>query len=110
MAHLASPSVDYGQMIAEMYTFWIYKQIPAGLWMVEGLVEGYGKISEEFAFRTAIQVGCHIVGVIPMVGWGDEEETKKAVAVGRDIIVNAWKKDRAWFEKSDLASLFKQVC
>jgi hypothetical protein len=41
--------------------------------------------------------------------WGTSEQNKEVVAVGRDIIVNAWKKDRTWFEKGDLACLFRRV-
>ncbi|KAJ4269839.1 hypothetical protein NW762_001508 [Fusarium torreyae] len=102
------PSVDFGEMIAEMYALWLYKSITAGLWMMEGFVEGYGKISEDFAFRTAIQTGTHLLCVTTDgAKWGTPEQLEKVVGVGRDIIVHAWKKDRAWFEKGDLTCLFK---
>ncbi|KAH7172956.1 hypothetical protein DER46DRAFT_657627 [Fusarium sp. MPI-SDFR-AT-0072] len=44
------PSVDFGQMIAEMYALWLYKSIDSRLWMMEGFIKGYGDTSEEFAF------------------------------------------------------------
>ncbi|KAJ3460940.1 hypothetical protein MRS44_011807 [Fusarium solani] len=57
---LGFPSVDFGQMIAEMYALWLYKSITAGLWMMGGFIEAYGNASQDFAFRTAIQTadGC----------------------------------------------------
>lgn len=109
MAHIGVPNVDFGQIIAEMYTIWLYKSIPAGLWLMEGLVDAYGEVTEEFAFRTAIQVGAHLVCVTSIVGWGPPEQIEKAVAIGKDIIVLAWKKDRSWFEKGELACIFRQV-
>ena len=93
-------------MIAEMYTMWLYKKITASLRMMEEFIDAYGDISEAFAFRTAIQVGAHLTTVIHTMDWGTPEQNEKVITVGRDIIVNAWKKDRTWFEKGDLASLF----
>lgn len=109
MAHLGVPNVDFGQMIAEMYTTWLFKSIPSGLWMMESLVYAYGEVTEEFAFRTAIQVGTHLVCVISTLGWGPPEQVEKAIVIGRDIIVHAWNKDRSWFEKGELACIFSQV-
>ncbi|KAI1036556.1 hypothetical protein LB503_003382 [Fusarium chuoi] len=107
MTQLGLPSVDFGQMIAEMYALWLYKSIDAGLWMMEGFIEGYGDISEDFAFRTAIHVGTHLVCVTTdFPAWG-RENYERVVKVGRGIIVHAWKKDREWFEKGDLACLFR---
>ena len=107
MTQLGLPSVDFGEMITEMYALWLYKSIDAGLWMMEGFIEGYGHISEEFAFRTAIHVGTHLVCVTTdFPAWG-RENYERVVAAGKDIIVHAWKKDREWFEEGDLACLFR---
>jgi hypothetical protein len=38
--------------------------------------------------------------------WG-RENYERVVAVGKDIIVHAWKKDREWFQEGDLAGLFR---
>ncbi|EWZ45930.1 kinase-like domain-containing protein [Fusarium oxysporum Fo47] len=107
MTQLGLPSVDFGEMIAEMYALWLYKSIDAGLWMMEGFIEGYGHISEEIAFQTAIHVGTHLVCVTTdFPAWG-RENYERVVAVGKDIIVHAWKKDREWFQEGDLACLFR---
>ncbi|KAF5642236.1 phosphotransferase enzyme family [Fusarium tjaetaba] len=107
MTQLGLPSVDVGQMIAEMYALSLYKSVDAGLWMMGGFIEGYGDISEDFAFRTAIHVGTHLVCVTTdFPAWGHENYAR-VVEVGRDIIVHAWEKDRDWFQKGDLACLFQ---
>ncbi|CZR48705.1 uncharacterized protein FPRO_03974 [Fusarium proliferatum ET1] len=107
MTQLGLTIVDSGQMIAEMYALWLYKSADAGLWMMKGFIEGYGDISEDFAFRTAIHVGTHLVCVTTdFPAWG-RENFEGVVKVGRDIIVHAWKKDREWFETGVLVSLFR---
>lgn len=107
MAQLGVPSLDLGQMIAELYELRLFKSIDAGLWIIQGLVEAYGISDEDFAFRTAIQVGAHLVCFGTTVqGWGTPEQVESVVRTGRDLIVNAWKKERAWFESGDLACLF----
>lgn len=104
---LGHPCVDFGQMIAEMYALWLYKSMTAGLWMMKGFVKGYGPRSEEFAFRTAIQTGAHLLCITTTFpGWGTQKQVEFVAGIGRDIIVHAWQKDRSWFEGGDLACLF----
>ncbi|KAM6529463.1 hypothetical protein FALCPG4_007599 [Fusarium falciforme] len=106
---LGLPSIDFGQMIAEMYALWLYKSINAGLWMMEGFIEAYGNVSQDVAFRTAIQTGAHLLCTTTMFpGWGTPEQVKEVTRVGRDIVVHAWKKEAAWFERGDLACLFRR--
>lgn len=109
MVHLNDPSVDLGLMLAELYFFSLFKSIPAGLWMLEAMVDAYGPVTEDFAYRTAIQIGAHLVCVITDLNRVPPEQLEKAAAVGKEIIVHAWKKDRAWFEGGELACLFRQV-
>lgn len=105
---LALPSTDVGQMIGEMYALWRYKSITAGLWMMEGFVAAYGDISEEFALRTALMTGTHLLCTTTQFpGWGPPEKVEEVARLGRDIILHAWKKDRAWLKKTELACLFK---
>ncbi|KAF3769968.1 hypothetical protein M406DRAFT_354197 [Cryphonectria parasitica EP155] len=107
MLQLWLPQLDLGQMIAELYELYLYKRIKAGLWLIEGFVAGYGIVDDDFAFRTALHVGTHLVGFGSMVpGWGTPEQAMEVVGVGRDIILRAWAKDRKWFESHDLSSLF----
>ena len=110
MAQLGVRSLDHGQMLAEMYMLWLYKGIDAGLHLMKGYVQGLGSIDEALAWRTAIQIGCHLLcfGTVTP-GWGTEEQTREVAKTGRDIIVNAWEKRREWFERNDLSCLFYQV-
>ncbi|KAI8663858.1 APH domain-containing protein [Fusarium keratoplasticum] len=76
---LGLPSADFGQMIAEMYALWLYKSITAGLWMMEGFIDAYGNVSQDFAFRTAIQTGAHLLCITTTFpGWGTPEQQSTA--------------------------------
>ncbi|KAI2471420.1 kinase-like domain-containing protein [Annulohypoxylon bovei var. microspora] len=110
MAQLGKLNLDLGQMIAELYELKLYKDIVAGLWIIQGFVGGYGAVSEDFAFRTAIQAGAHLISFGTSVrGWGTQEQVENCARVGKEIIVHAWKKDRRWFEEGDLACLFSRA-
>ncbi|KAI0901885.1 kinase-like domain-containing protein [Annulohypoxylon nitens] len=107
MAQLGKLNLDLGQMIAELYELKLYKDIAAGLRIIQGFVNGYGAVSEAFAFRTAIQAGAHLISFGTSVeGWGTQEQVENCARVGKEVIVHAWKKDRQWFEEGDLACLF----
>ncbi|KAI1476464.1 kinase-like domain-containing protein [Daldinia eschscholtzii] len=107
MSQIGKPSLDVGQMLAEMYELKLYKDKPAGLFMAQGFIEGYGPVSEDCAFRTAIQVGAHLVSFgMSVQGWGSVEQVEECGRLGKDIITHAWEKDRRWFEESDFAFLF----
>ena len=74
---------------------------------MEGFAKGYAEDSEASVFRTAVQMGTHLLCVTTDdPSWGSAEGASEIVKVGRDIIVHAWNKDRAWFEQSDFACLF----
>ncbi|KAI0127474.1 kinase-like domain-containing protein [Xylariales sp. AK1849] len=109
LAQLGVRNLDLGQMIAELYELWLYKKIEAGRWMVEGFVEGYGVVTRGFAFRTVIQVGCHLVCFGTSVpGWGTPEQVKDVARLGRDLIINGWQEDTEWLQRSDLGCLLDQ--
>ncbi|GAP87725.1 putative phosphotransferase enzyme family protein [Rosellinia necatrix] len=110
MAEIGLPNVDLGQMIGELYQLKLFKNITAGLWMVQGFVEGYGVVSDEFAFRTALQIGAHLLSFGAAVeGWGTQDQVEMVVRIGRDIMVHAWEKDREWFRGGDLKCLFHSI-
>lgn len=110
MCLLWTAPLDLGQMIAELYELTLYSDIKAGLWVIEGFVAGYGFVDDEFAYRTALHVGTHLVGFgSGTPGWGTLKQQENVAKVGSNIILKAWQKDSAWFESHDLAPLFRAV-
>lgn len=100
MCQLWLPQLDLGQIIAELYELTLYKNIQAGLWFIEGFMSGYGFVSDEFAFRTLIHVGTHLVSFgTGVAGWGDPKQCETVAETGRDIISKAWREDKAWFKQ-----------
>lgn len=109
MCQLSVRPLDLGQMIAELYELMLYKGIQAALWIIEGFAAGYGYVDDEFAFRTALHVGVHLVTFgTTVAGWGEAGQVEKVAEVGRDIVVRAWQKDHSWFRNHDLEPLFRR--
>ncbi|KAK0748875.1 kinase-like domain-containing protein [Apiosordaria backusii] len=109
MCQLNVHPLDLGQMTAELYELFLFKDIEEGKWIIEGFLSGYGDIDGKFAYRVAIQVGTHlIVWGSRAQGWGTKEQVAEVMAKGKEIIVKAWHKDRAWFEAGDLSCLFSR--
>lgn len=110
LAQLGIPASDIGQMLAEMYALWRYKSAAAGLWLMEGMTQGYGDDTEASVFRTLIQMGAHLMCITTNTpDWGSRAQMEEVVAAGRDIILHAWTRDRAWFEAGELRSVFQNV-
>ena len=109
-SQLGVSSIDTGQMIADLYRLWLCRKIKAALWMMRGFCKGYGIVTEEHAFRTAIHAGVHLIsrGTIDRE-MGTMNELEVVASAGRDILLNAYRKDRKWFEDGTLACLFDQV-
>ncbi|KAL4942030.1 hypothetical protein BDV06DRAFT_193141 [Aspergillus oleicola] len=113
MSQIGPLALDLAQMIAELYMLKLFKDINSGIWIIHGFVSGYSEaggsdwtgigIDEEMAFRILIHVGVHLVfwgSTVP--GWGDEEQVKGVVEVGRDLIVKAWGSERSAFEGDEV--------
>jgi hypothetical protein len=101
LAQRGTRALDLGQMIAELYMLKHYKNIDAGLWVIEGLLQGYRyqHIPQKIAFRTLIHVGVHFIfwgSTTP--GWGSQEQVHDLVKLGRELVVRAWETDRTWFD------------
>lgn len=108
MCQLGVRPLDLGQMIAELYELTLYKDIKAGLWIVDGFLAGYGFVDDDFAYRTALHVGTHLVVFgTSVLGWGTPEQAELVARTGREIILRSWETDRSWFEGHDLAPLFR---
>lgn len=107
LSHISSIAFDLGQMFAELFELKHFKDIDAGVWLIEEFMEGYGKIDEKPAYRIAIHVGAHLICWGSRVqGWGSKEQVEKVVEIGRDFVVNGWEKDREFFDGTALKGLF----
>jgi hypothetical protein len=105
LAHIGVPAMDLGQMIAELYMLSFVRGVTAGLWMVEGLVRGYGGgiggDDRELVLRTALQAGVHLIAFGTLVaktgGWGEEvkgvDMAERVARRGRDVAMMAWEKN-----------------
>ncbi|KAE8351662.1 kinase-like domain-containing protein [Aspergillus coremiiformis] len=107
LAQCGSRALDLGQMMAELYELKHFKDIDAGSWIIQGIAEGYPTLSEELVFRVLIHVGTHLIcwgSTVP--GWGTDKQVADVVRLGRDLIVNAWRKDKSWFKGGAWECLF----
>ncbi len=99
-------------MFAELYELAFFKNIDAGVWIIEAFMEEYGGLDDEVAWKTMISIGTHLVvwgSRVP--GWGTEKQVRGIVEVGIMLIVAGWERDRSVIEGSDesrwLKCLFK---
>jgi len=107
LSHLSDLAFDLGQMFAELFELKHFKDINAGVWLIEAFMKGYGKLGEDMAFRTAIHVGVHLICWGSSVqGWGTEEQVKKVVEMGRGFVLKGWEKDQEYFDGTPLDCLF----
>jgi hypothetical protein len=109
-SQLGVSNIDTGQMIADLYRLWLCKKLPTALWIMQGFCNGYGPVNEAHALRTAIHIGVHLIarGSIDD-SLGSPKDMEEVARVGRDITVNGFQENRAWFEAGDLSCLFKNA-
>ena len=110
-AQFGHRAYDLGQMVGDLYERKHFNDAEAAMWTIKGLVDGYGGLSDEMAFRTAIHAGVQLLHwynrrdpSTPLTG--TPRQIADAVAVGTDFVVKGWSRDRTWFEGSVLAPLF----
>ncbi|KAI1496178.1 kinase-like domain-containing protein [Biscogniauxia marginata] len=104
-------AVDVGGILADLYERYHFKGVAASLPAMEGLIQGYGQLSEELAFGAAIHAGVHLIC------WYYRRDRNAplpyplpkilaALTTGRDLILKGWAKDKSGLQNSILASLF----
>jgi hypothetical protein len=82
-------------MLAELYELKLFKNIDAGMWLMESFMLGYGKIEEELAFEIAIHMGTHlIVWGSRVEDWGTSKQIEQVVKVGRNWAIAGWARDK----------------
>lgn len=108
LTQIGHKALDLGQMIAELYETKLFKGVEHGIWIIEGFLEGYGSLSDEMAFRTAIHVGVHLICWGSRVSnWGTQNQVEDVVKVGKDLVLQAWARNKSWFEQDAMGCLFK---
>ncbi|RSL64907.1 hypothetical protein CEP53_003900 [Fusarium sp. AF-6] len=106
-AQLGLENLDHGEMIGELYSLWLSQKTDAALWVLQGYSDGLGPRPTDFIWRLAVQVGVHLLSFGTLGSTASQSED--VARHGRDIIVNAWKKNRAWFGESELSCLFARA-
>jgi hypothetical protein len=111
LSQLGVRACDIAEVLADLYSLWLYQKIEAGLWIMQGFVETYGDANADSVYRTVIQVGARMMcQSLELPDWGDDESVKKEVVkLSGELIERAWQKDRTWFESGELAFLFSGV-
>ncbi|KAA8647484.1 hypothetical protein EYZ11_004400 [Aspergillus tanneri] len=108
LAHCGPRALDLGQMMAELYFVKHFRDVDAGLWIIEGLTQTYPSLSEDVAYRAIMHVGVHFIcwGTM-LTDWGTPDQVRAVVSLGRDLIVRAWRREREWFEAGFWGCLFR---
>lgn len=95
-------------MFAELFELKHYKDLDAGVWLIEGFMEGYGKIDEEMAVKVAMYVGVHLVNFGSGVkGWGTDEQVRECVRIGRRFVLDGSERRKEAFRGTALECLFQ---
>ncbi|PNP83781.1 hypothetical protein FNYG_02469 [Fusarium nygamai] len=111
MCQFGHRAYDLGHMIGDLYEAYHFHDSHIALTMIRGFIDGYGKIDDEMAFRTAIHTGMQILG------WynrrapsdavkGTKEQSFSAAKISADFILNGWEREKQWFQGTSLAPLF----
>ncbi|KAI0163698.1 kinase-like domain-containing protein [Pestalotiopsis sp. NC0098] len=108
-AQFGHRSYDLGQIVGDLYEKAVFLNADTKS-VMEAIINGYGKLSDDMAFRTAIYVGVHLIGwyhrrprSAPPIA---QEVIVAGLTIGRDFIYKGWEKDKKFFEGTALTSLF----
>jgi hypothetical protein len=112
LAQLGVRPLDLGQFIAELWSLKLYRNIDAGEWFIRAFVAGYGLVDDNFAYRTIIHVGVHLIcfghfwSTTPEELSEGEPQHFIMYRIGKEIIAKAWSRDREYFRGHLLGYLF----
>ncbi len=113
-AQFGHRAYDIGHMISDLYERKHFANSEAAIWVLEGFVGGYGELGDDMAFRAAIHAGvqliCWYIRRLPDSPFPcTREHVADAIRFGTELVVKGWERDKAWFESSALACLFKKT-
>ncbi|KAK4452659.1 kinase-like domain-containing protein [Podospora aff. communis PSN243] len=103
---------DLGKMFGDLFEKRFLDGAEGIVWVIEGFVDGYGQMSEELAFRTAIHTGTQFIHWYVRRPPNAEllaapEKIAEGMKLGRDLIVKGWMRDKEWFKRTPLAPLYR---
>jgi hypothetical protein len=114
MAQFGHRAYDVGQMIGDLYERKHFMEVEGAVWTIQGFIEGYGPVSDGMAFRTAIHTGVQLITWMirgpPLhmrPAFATQERARSIVKLGMMFILKGWEEDKAWFQSSVMADLFK---
>ena len=102
MVRRGDPATDVGQFAAEA---WLLDHFKGRRDLLGAFLAAYRERSSEngkdagFEERVAVQMGVHLAYWPTRVEWGSEEETKKVVALGVDILKHVIEGDILWVRR-----------
>lgn len=110
-SHFGHHSCDLGQIVGDLYERKIYGNFDTAISIMKGVIDGYGTLSDEMAFRTAIYVGAHLITCYnrrprKALNVTPPDVIVAGLTIGIDFMLKGWAKDRDFFRDSALASLF----
>ncbi|KAI1396923.1 kinase-like domain-containing protein [Hypoxylon fuscum] len=107
-------SYDIGQMIGDLCERKHFNDVDAALWVIDAFIEGYGTMTEDMAFRTAIHTGVQLITWVvrgPPLSMRPAQAMERAAGamqLGMDMVLKGSRKDKEWLKTSVLAGLFRE--
>jgi hypothetical protein len=94
-------------MFADLYLLDQIQSITAGCAMITAFSAGYGALTDEVAFRLTSEFGAHLLSV-PTHEPGEisNSQAREILKLGRDMVVHAEGKDKAWFRGGILDGIY----
>jgi hypothetical protein len=109
ISHVGSLASDTAQMFAGLYLLDHSQSTTAGCAMIAAFSAGYGALTDEVAFRVASEFGVRLLSVsVPSHEPGDssDSQVREILELGRDMVVHAEDRDKAWFRGGVLDGIF----
>ncbi|KAI0485356.1 kinase-like domain-containing protein [Xylariaceae sp. FL0804] len=104
-------AIDVGGMLADLYERNHFQGVEASIPAMRGFIRGYGKLSEDLAYRVAVHAGVHLIcwyyrrdrnAPLPF----PLPRVLAALTLGRDLVLRGWAKDKSWLQTSMIGEMF----
>ncbi|KAI0098925.1 hypothetical protein GGR51DRAFT_552295 [Nemania sp. FL0031] len=110
-AQFGHRAVDVSRILADLYKHSHFKGAATSIRVMKGFMDGYGSLSDKFAYRIAIHAGVHLIC------WYYRRDRNQpllhplptvlaVLELGRDLILKAWRRDKSWLQITLLGPLF----